>query len=99
MRLAMAISPSRENSSIAEHGEHLLDLLGIDLLGGQYRVDLVVGDVAAFLGVADELLDGSVGQIQQRQRGIRGLGTVLLRGFTLFRRRGLLGCDFHLGRD
>jgi hypothetical protein len=40
-----------------EHGEDILDLLGIDLLRGQDRVDLVMCDVATLLGGADELLD------------------------------------------
>src|SRR6516225_6459569 len=48
------------DAHLAEHGEHLLDLLGTDLLGGQHRVDLVMGDVAALLGGADELPDGPV---------------------------------------
>jgi len=43
---------------LAEHGEHVLDLLGIDLLRGQHRVDLVMGDVTALLGGADELPNG-----------------------------------------
>ncbi len=48
------------DAHLAEHGEHILDLLGIDLLRVQHRVDLVMGDVAALLGGADELLDGRV---------------------------------------
>src|SRR6516225_10124426 len=48
------------DAHLAEHGEHLLDLLGTDLLRGQHRVDLVMGDVAALLGGADELPDGPV---------------------------------------
>src|SRR5215472_7799561 len=48
------------HAHLAEHGQHILGLLGIDLLGGQYRVDLVMGDVAARLGGADELFDRRV---------------------------------------
>src|SRR6266487_4672619 len=48
------------DAHLTEHGEHVLDLLGIDLLRGQHRVDLVMGDVAALLDGADELLDGRV---------------------------------------
>src|SRR5215813_963144 len=48
------------DAHLTEHGEHVLDLLGIDLLGGQHRVDLVMGHVAALLGGADEFLDGRV---------------------------------------
>src|SRR5215467_4885422 len=140
MRLAMAISPSRESSSselisrkymrtgssvrsvgslalaffvvlsarflslsarllgldhvhahLAEHGEHVLDLLGIDLLGGQYRVDLVMRDVAALLSRADEFFDRSVGKIEQRAVR-RGLGCLLLRQVFLLRRRFDIAC-------
>src|SRR5215471_16950588 len=48
------------DAHLAENREHILDLLGIDLLRGQHRVDLVTGGVAALLGGADELLDGRV---------------------------------------
>ena len=48
------------DAHLAEHRENILDLLGIDLLRGQHRVDLVMGDVAALLGGADELLDGRI---------------------------------------
>ena len=43
---------------LAEHREDVLDLLGIDLF--RQRVDLVMGDVAALLGAADQRLDGRV---------------------------------------
>ena len=73
------------DAHLAEHGENVLDLLGIDLLGRQHRIDLVVGDVAALLGVADELLDGGVREVEQRQRRIWSLRRVLLgRLFLLF---------------
>src|SRR5262249_53072020 len=68
----------------AEHGEHVLDLLGIDLLRGQYRVDLVMGDVAALLGGADELLYRRVGEVEQRQRRIRRLRRLFFRRLFLF---------------
>src|SRR5256885_9762377 len=32
------------DAHLAEHGEKILDLLGIDRLRGQHRVDLVMGD-------------------------------------------------------
>ena len=48
------------DAHFAEHGEDILDLLGIDLLGGQYRVDLVLGDIAPLLGGVDESLDRRV---------------------------------------
>src|SRR5215813_1910764 len=52
------------HAHLAEHGQHVLDLLGIDLLGGQYRIDLIMGDVATLLGGADELFDRGVGEIE-----------------------------------
>jgi hypothetical protein len=48
------------DTHLTEHGEDILDLLGIDLLRGQDRVDLVMGDLATLLGGADELLDRRV---------------------------------------
>src|SRR6516165_4536528 len=48
------------DAHLAENREHILDLLGIDLLRGQHRVDLVMGGVATLLCGADELLDGRV---------------------------------------
>ena len=83
------------DAHLREHGEHVLDLLGIDLLRGQNGVDLVVGDVAALLGGADELLDRGVRQVEQRERLIRGLGALLLGrlllDLLLFDAAGLLG--------
>jgi hypothetical protein len=68
-----------------EHGEDILDLLGIDLLRGQDRVDLVMCDVATLLGGADELY-GRIGEAGQR--AIRdGLAILLLERPFL----GLLG--------
>src|SRR6516225_5978712 len=72
------------NAHLAEHGEHVFDLLGIDLLGGQHRVDLVMGHVAAFLGGADQLLDRGVGEVEQRQRRVRRLGRLFFRRFFFF---------------
>src|SRR5499433_532962 len=80
------------DAHLAEHGEHVLDLLGIDLLGGQHRVDLVMGDVAALLGGADELPDGPVRYAQQRALR-QGLGTLYLQHLFLLRR--LLGLACH----
>src|SRR5262249_49212280 len=65
------------DAHLAEQREHILDLPGIDPLRGQHRVDLVMGDVAALLGGADELPDGRVRWV--KQRAVRqGLGTLLL---------------------
>ena len=79
------------DAHLAEHREDVLDLLGIDLLRGQHRVDLVMGDVAALLGAADELLDGRVRKVEQRAVR-RGLGTLLLRHLFLLRRHLGLAC-------
>jgi hypothetical protein len=57
------------NTHPAEHRQDVLDLLGLDLVRGQQRVDLVAGDVAAFLGAADQLLDGGVRKVEQRTVG------------------------------
>src|SRR5262249_16063002 len=79
------------DAHLAEHGEHILDLLGIDLPGRQHRVDLVMGDVAAFLGGADELLDRGVGEVEQR--AVRQSLETLLLGYLFLLRRLLdLAC-------
>src|SRR5207302_6652367 len=65
----------------AEHGEDILDLLGIDLLRGQDRVDLVMCDVATLLGGADELY-GRIGEAGQRAVR-RGLAILLLQRLFL----------------
>ena len=77
------------DAHLAEHRQHVLDLLGIDLLGGQHRVDLFVGDVAALLGALDHLLDRGVGQVEQRQRPIRGVRGILVGGRFAGSWRGL----------
>ena len=44
---------------------------------GMHGIELLVGDVAALLGLLDHLLDGGVGEVEQRQRRIGGLGRLL----------------------
>ena len=87
--LARLLGLDDVDAHLAEHGEDVLDLLGIDLF--RQRVDLVMGDVAALLGGADELLDGRIGQVEQRAVR-RGLGTLLLRHLFLLRRHLGLAC-------
>ena len=62
------------DAHLAHHRQHVLDLLGGDFLRRHDRIELFVGDIAALLGLLDHLLDGGVGEIEQRQRGIGGLG-------------------------
>ena len=79
--LARLLGLDHVDAHLAEHGEDVLDLLGIDLLGGQDRVDLVMGDVAALHGGADQLFDRGIGEIEQR--AIRQGLTILLLGRPL----------------
>ena len=74
------------DAHLVEHRVDVLDLVGRHLLGGQDRVELLVRDVAALLGLLDHLLDRGVAQIEQRQRTIRRLrrGRVLLGGLGGF---------------
>ena len=78
------------DAHLAEHRQDVLDLLGIDLFRGS-RVDLVMGDVATLLGGADELLDGRVGEVEQRavRRGLRAL---VFRHLFLLRRHLGVAC-------
>ena len=78
------------DAHLVEHRQNVLNLLGSDLLRGHDRIELLVGDVAALLGLLDHLRDGGAGEIEQRQRGIRGLGTLLPRFFLLRRCLGLV---------
>ena len=54
------------DAHVGEHRHRVFDLLGGDLLGGKHGVQLVDGDVAALLRLLDHLLDGGVGEIEQR---------------------------------
>ncbi len=54
------------DAHVAEHGEDVLDMLRGHLLGGEDGVQLVIGDKAALLRGLDHLLDGGVGQVEER---------------------------------
>ena len=67
-----------------EHGHGVLDLLRGHLVGWEHLVQLVVGDVAALLGLSDHLFDGRAHGVHQRCvggffAGIRVLSSVLAR--------------------
>ena len=86
------------NSHLTHHRQHVFDLLGGDFLRRHHCIELPIGDVAALLGLLDHLLDGGVRQIEQRQRGVGGLGRLFFRRLSFFLRDGLdLRRD--LGRD
>ena len=76
------------DAHLVHHRQHVFDLLGGDLLRRHHGVELLIGDVAALLRLLDHLLDGGVGQIEQWQRGVGGLGGVLLRRLAILLRGG-----------
>ena len=78
------------DAHLVERRQNVLDLLGGDLLQGHDRIELFVGGVAALHGLLDHFRDGGVGEIEQRQRGIRGVVTLLPRFFLLRRSFGLV---------
>ena len=49
------------DSHFREHRHEVFDLLGVGLVRGQHRVDLVKRDVAARLGELDQPLDAGIG--------------------------------------
>ena len=77
------------DAHLVHHRQHVFDLLGGDLLGRHDGVELLIGDIAALLGLLDHLLDGGVGEIEQRQRGIGRFRAVLLRRLGVLRLGGL----------
>ena len=60
------------DAHVREHRHDVLDLVGRDLIRGQNRVQLFIGDVTALLGGLDQLLYGSIGKVEQGR--IRRLG-------------------------
>ncbi len=71
------------DAHFVEHREHVLDFFRGHFLGRHHVVQLVVGDVAAFLRKPDHLLDGGVREIEERP----GFGGVALGDFFLLRLR------------
>ncbi len=70
------------DAHLREHGEGVLDGFGGDFLGRQDLVQLVHGDVAAGLGLLDELLDPRIGQVEERTVAHRLLGGLGRGGFA-----------------
>ena len=60
------------DAHFVEHRVDVLDLVGGHLFGGQHGVELVVGDVAALLGLLDHLLDRGVRQGRAAAAGYPG---------------------------
>ena len=79
------------DAHLAERRQDVLHLLGLDLLRGQQRVDLAVGDIAAHLGAADQLPDGRLRKVEHRPVN-QGLGPLLLRHLFLLRPHLDLAC-------
>src|SRR5262249_22271571 len=75
------------DAHLAELRQDVFDLLGIDFFRSQQCLNLVVGDITAFHGGADQLLDGRAGKVQQR-----GLATLFLRHLLLLWRYVDLAC-------
>ena len=57
------------DAHVGQHRHRVLDLLGGHFLGGQHRIQLVHGDIAALLGGLDHLLDSIIGKVEQRAIG------------------------------
>jgi hypothetical protein len=55
------------DAHLVDRGHHVLDLLGVHLVLGKRRVELVIGDEPALLGAGDQLLDRRVVEVDQRR--------------------------------
>ena len=65
------------DAHVGEHRHDVLDLLGRGRIRRQHGVELIEGHEAALLGLLDHLLDGGIGEVEQRRGRI---GAVLLGG-------------------
>ena len=74
------------DAHFVHHRQDVLDLLRGDFLRRHDRVELLIGDVAALLGGLDHLLDGGVGEVEQRQRGVRRFRGILFRSLGILLR-------------
>ncbi len=54
------------DAHFGQHRHRVFDAIRISLLGRQHRIQFVHGDIAALLGGFDHLLDGVVGEVEQR---------------------------------
>src|SRR5665213_1020640 len=59
------------DAHLGEHRHDVLDLLRRGGVGRQHFIELIEGHEAALLGLLDHLLDGGIGQIEQRRRRVR----------------------------
>ena len=59
------------DAHVGQHRHDVLDLLGRGGVGRQHFVELIEGHEAALLGLLDHLLDGGIGQVEQRRRRVR----------------------------
>ena len=74
------------NAHLRQHGHHIFDLVGTDLIGRENLVELVIRDVTALLGLGDHLLDRSLTHVEADILLLRvRLGLVIV-----------LGCHAHL---
>ena len=61
------------DAHVREHRHDVLDLLRRGGVGRQDFVELIEGHEAALLGLLDHLLDGGIGQVEQRRRRVGGI--------------------------
>ena len=90
--LGVLVSLNDVDAHLREHGEGVFDGLGGDFLRGQDLVQLVHRDVAAGLGLLDELLYAGVGEVEQRT-----IAASRFRGFRFSRVGAHLGLRISAG--